>query len=333
MTKTVIIAFNEFMTNTVNLDKDRTKEARSSRDWLVKQIKSFPTDDNDFPFLHPDLYVYFGSFARRTKKRPLDDIDMIIVLHAQGNSYNEYSDKIEITATESADRQLKLCHDNTRNINSIKVINKSIKALEGIDQYKNAKIKRNQEAATLQLKSKDWNFDVVPAFITNEDVNGKTFYLIPDGKGNWKKTDPRLDRDRTTNVNQSKNGRVLNVIRAVKYWNKRPTMPSMGSYLLENMILDYYENSSTEASQYVDIELVKIFGDIKSRVYNIVNDPKNIQGNINNLSWDEKNKISERASLDYERAKEARKFEGEEKHKESINKWREIFGIDFPEYE
>ncbi len=333
MAKKVITAFNEFMTNTVNLDKDRTKEARSSRDWLVKQIKGFPTGENDFPLLHPDLYVYFGSFARRTKKRPLDDIDMIIILHAQGNSYNEYLDKIELTATVSADRQLKLCHENTRSINSIKVINKFIKALESIDQYKNAEIKRNQEAATLQLKSKDWNFDVVPAFITNKDVNGKTFYLIPDGKGNWKKTDPRLDRDRTTNVNQSKNGRVLNVIRAVKYWNKRPTMPSMGSYLLENMVLDYYDNSIAEASEYVDIELVKIFGDLKSRVYDSVNDPKNIQGNINNLSLDEKYKISERANLDYERAKEARKFEGELKHKESINKWREIFGTDFPEYE
>lgn len=333
MAKTVISAFNQFMTNTVNLDKDRTKEARSSRDWLVNQIKNFPTDENDFPLLHPDLYVYFGSFARRTKKRPLDDIDMIIVLHAQGNTYYEYFDRIELTATESADRQLKLCHDNTRNINSIKVINKFIKALEGVDQYKNAEIKRNQEAATLQLKTKDWNFDVVPAFITNEDVNGKTFYLIPDGKGNWKKTDPRLDRDRTTNVNKSKNGRVLNVIRAVKYWNKRPTMPSIGSYLLENMILDYYESSNAEASEYVDIELVKIFGDLKSRVYNTVNDPKNIQGNINNLSWDEKVKISAKASLDYERAKEARAFESDEKHKESINKWREIFGNDFPEYE
>ncbi|PKH50346.1 nucleotidyltransferase [Tenacibaculum sp. Bg11-29] len=333
MAKKVIAAFNEFMSDTVNLNKNRVKEARSSRDWLVKQIKGFPTDDNDFPFIHPDLYVYFGSFARRTKKRPLDDIDIIIVLHAKGNSYNEYLSNIEITATESADRQLKLCHDNTRDINSVKVINKFIKALEGIDQYKHAEIKRNQESATLQLKSKDWNFDIVPAFITNEDINGKTFYLIPDGKGNWKKTDPRLDRDRTTKVNQDNKGRILNVIRAVKYWNKRPTMPTMGSYLLENMILDYYENSNSEASEYVDIELVNIFKDLKSRVHNNVNDPKNIQGNINNLSSVEKNKISNRASIDYDRAKEARKFEREENHKESINKWREIFGIDFPKYE
>ncbi len=189
--------------------------------------KGFPTDENDFPLLHPDLFVYFGSFARRTKKRPLDDIDMLIILHAQGNSYYEYSDRIEITATESAERQLKLCHENSRYLNSIKVINKFIKALESIDQYKNAQIKRNQEAATLQLKTKDWNFDVVPAFITKEDINGKSFYLIPDGKGNWKKTDPRLDSERVSKLNTAHEGNLLNVIRAIKYWNNRPTMPQL----------------------------------------------------------------------------------------------------------
>ncbi len=218
-------------------------------------------------------------------------------------------------------------------IKNLKVINRFKKELENIDQYKNATIKRNQEAVTLQLKTKEWNFDIVPCFITTEDINGRSYYLIPDGNGNWKKTDPRLDRERTKNVNQAKNGRILNVIRAIKYWNKRATMPSMSSYLIENMILDYYETTYSEASQYVDIEIINILGDIKSRVYNSVNDLKNIQGNINNLTWDEKSKISNRASSDFEKAKEAREFESEGKHKEAINKWREIFGNDFPEYQ
>ena len=71
MANTVISAFNKFLTDTVNLDKDKTRDARSSRDWLVDQIKKFPTDDNDFPLLHPDLFIYFGSFARKTKKKAL----------------------------------------------------------------------------------------------------------------------------------------------------------------------------------------------------------------------------------------------------------------------
>jgi len=332
MARTVNAAFDEFMKDSVNLDSDRTKKARSSRDWLVDQIKEFPNKDSDFPAIYTEKNIFFGSFARRTKKRPLDDIDMMIALKAQGCTYSEYADRIELSVPDSSSQFKKLCNENTFILNSKKVINLFVKNLKNVSQYENADIKRNQEAATLKLLSYEWNFDVVPCFFTKEDAFGKTYYIIPDGNGNWKKTDPRLDRDRTSNVNTSKSGRVLPVIRAIKYWNNRPTMPSMGSYLLENMILDYYENNSSETSQYVDVEVVNILGDIKSRIYNTVNDPKNIQGNINNLTWDEKTKISNRASSDYEKAKEARKLEDEGKQEESINKWGEIFGNEFPEY-
>ncbi len=333
MPKTVNGAFNDFMLNKINLDKERTKKARNSRDWLIIQIKDFPTSENDFPLFHPDLYIYFGSFARKTKRRPLDDIDIIVVLNAQGNTYFEYYDKIEITVPDTADRQLKLCHDDTNKLNSIKVINKFIKKLSNIDQYKNAEINRNQEAATLQLKSYEWNFDIVPAFITTKDANGKDYYLIPDGTGNWKKTDPRINKNRVTEINQKHKGYVLPVIRAIKYWNKRPTMPSMGSYLLENIILNYYDNKIEVASQYVDIEIVKILNYIKNVIYYPVNDPKGIQGNINTLTLDEKTKISNRATLDLEKAKTARQYESDEEHEKSINKWKEVFGEEFPKYE
>lgn len=333
MAKTVNGAFDEFMKDCVNLDSERTKKARSSRDWLVDQILGFPDKDSDFPAIYNEKNIFYGSFARRTKKRPLDDIDMMIALKAQGCSYLEYTDRIEITVPDTSVQFKKLCNDNTSILNSKKLINLFVKNLKNVAQYENADIKRNQEAATLKLLSYEWNFDVVPCFFTTEDTLGKTYYIIPDGNGNWKKTDPRLDRDRTNNTNISKNGRLLGLIRATKYWNKRATMPSMSSYLIENMILDYYESNYSETSQYVDVELVNIFGDIKSRVYNTVNDPKNIQGNINNLTWDEKTKISSRASSDYEKAKEARKLEDEGKQEESINKWKEIFGNEFPKYE
>jgi len=333
MAKTVIAAFNEFMKDSVNLDNDRTKKARKSRDWLIEQILDFPNIDSDFPAIYTEKNIFFGSFARRTKKRPLDDIDIMIALKAQGCTYLEYSDRIEITVPDSSYQFKKMCNENASILNSKRLINIFIKNLKNVSQYENAEIKRNQEAATLKLLSYEWNFDIVPCFFTTEDSYGNTFYIIPDGNGNWKKTDPRLDRDRTATVNQNHNGRILNVIRAIKYWNKRPTMPTMGSYLLENMILDYYENSKSETSEYVDIELVKIFEQIKSRVYNPVYDPKNIQGDINDLSWDDKVKIANRANSDYIKSKEARNFESNEQQEESIKKWKEIFGDEFPKYE
>lgn len=332
MATTVIQAFNEFLQEKVNLDPDKTKKGRNSRDWLVGQIQHFEDNDLNFPEIYSEKNIYFGSFARRTKKRPLDDIDIMICLKANGCTYLEYSDRIEITVPQNAIKFFNYRYDGTSILNSRKLINKFVEKLANIPQYDKAVIKRNLEAATLNLTSYDWAFDIVPCFFTTEDQFGRTYYIIPDGNGDWKKTDPRIDRERLTNLNTTHDGNILNVIRTIKYWNKRATMPTMGSYLLENTIIEYYQTKSTKASQFVDIELVDVFNDLHNRIFNNINDPKGIQGNINNLTPDEKRKISQKAYDDYVIAYNARQLEQRSDMKGSINKWREIFGDEFPKY-
>jgi len=332
MATTVTSAFNEFLRDKVNLDSDQVTKARSSKTWLTGKIHAFPIHDSSFPVLYSEKDISFGSFARKTKKRPLDDIDMMICLSAKGGTYLEYShDNVHITIDPNVKSLKNLCNPLTDTLNSVKVVNNFVSALSTVPQYKNSQINRRQEAAVLNLTSYDWSFDIVPCFFTSEDYYGKTFYLIPNGSGNWKKTDPRIDREKVSKINQQNSGNVLNVIRTMKYWNKRPTMPSMSSYLIENMILNHYEYK-TDASSYVDINLPEVFRYIRDNIYNSVQDPKGIQGNINTLTIDEKTKIYNRADQDYYKSLEARIFESENKHRESINKWREIFGSNFPNY-
>lgn len=332
MAKTVNGAFNEFLKNTVNLDKEETKIARNSKNWLLDQIAAFK-EDTTFPLLAPEYNIQFGSFARKTKIRPLDDIDLMIGLHANGASYDSGT-KGEIIIKALKNTTLyNFCDYETDILNSVKIINKFLSNLKDVPQYKNAEIKRNKEAATLSLKSYDWVYDIVPCFYTAPDHFGKTYYIIPDGSGNWKKTNPRIDRDRTQNVNQQHLGRVLNIIRIIKYWNKRPTMPTMSSYLLETMLLNYYASKTSEASEFVDLEIPPVLNYIKNNIYSVVNDPKNIQGNINSLSWEDRVKIANRAQSDKEKAEKAREYERNGDNENSIKKWREFFGDKFPEYE
>ena len=332
MAKTVNEAFNIFLRDYVNLESYETQQARSSRNWLLSQIHLFPSKDLSFPRLYSEKDIFFGSFARRTKKRDLDDIDMMIALSAEGGIYQEFTNKIEIYVSESAYKLKALCFDNTKILSSRKVINKFISLLNNVPQYEKAEIKRNMEAGILNLRSYPWTFDLVPCFFTQKDWFNKDYYLIPDGQGHWKKTDPRIDRNRVTDINQLHDGNVLNVIRLMKYWNKRPTMPSISSYLLENIILDFYSTQYTKSSGYVDLEVPNILQYIQTSVFYPVNDPKGIQGNINHLSPDEQDKISNRAYFDYLRALEARIFEEEGNHKFAIAKWREICGCNFPTY-
>jgi hypothetical protein len=330
--KTVNEAFSIFDRDYVNLDPGETQQARNSRDWLLSQIYLFPDKDANFPRLYSEKDISFGSFARRTKKRPLDDIDMMIALIAEGGVYHEFTDRIEIYVSESAYKLKSLCFDNTTTLSSRRVINKFVSLLQQVSQYEKAEIKRNMEAATLNLKSYPWTFDLVPCFFTQNDCFNRDYYLIPDGQGHWKKTDPRVDRKRVNDINQLHDGNVLNVIRLMKYWNRRPTMPSMSSYLIENMILDFYSKQYAKASGYVDLEVPKVLQYIQTSIFHPVNDPKGIQGNINQLSYEEQDKISKRAYLDYLKSLEARILEEEGDHKLSIAKWREVFGLNFPSY-
>src|SRR6185437_484036 len=111
MAATVNEAFNEFMTNVVNLDPNQTLTARASRDWLTAQLHSLHETYPDFPRPYQERDVYFGSFHRRTKIRPLDDIDLVTCLRAEGSTYTTTVNEIQINVSQTAERLLSLCHE------------------------------------------------------------------------------------------------------------------------------------------------------------------------------------------------------------------------------
>jgi hypothetical protein len=329
MAKTVNSAFQEFNRDFVNLDSDITKTARSSRDWLIKQIEKFPSSIDDFPRLYDGMHIKFGSFARNTKIRPLDDIDLIITFSADGATYftHEYGKLYTISVPEESTNLRKLCNDDGT-LNSIKLVNKIVSSLKEIEHYKAAEIHRRQEATTLSLSSYEWNFDIVPAFYTDTG-----YYLIPDGKGNWKATDPRMDQELVTNCNKKHNGEILQIIRTLKYWNRRAQMSTIPSYLFEVIIINYF-NSKNEIKDYIDLNLINFWAHLHSCIYDRVEDPKSLSGNLNDLTLEDKRKISDKALDAYTKANEAIKAETEDKDQQkAINKWLEIFGNDFPKYE
>ncbi len=332
MATTVNAAFAQFLRDIVNLDPEVTKTARTSRDWLMEQVHGFPSGSDDFPYLYSEMDIFFGSFARNTKIRELNDIDVMVAFAAYGAYYTEFGRQLQITVPQSNGRLYGLCTDGTSTLNSRRVINAIITALNGVPQYEKAEVNRRAEAATLKLKSYAWNFDVVPCFFTVPDAQGKTYYIIPDGVGHWKKTDPRRDRDVLAAVNEHFGGKLLNIIRLMKFWNQRHTTPAMPAYLLETMIVTLYRDLHTVASDYVDLEIPQLLSEIADCVLGPVYDLKGIQGDLNDLSWEDKVKIHVRAKMDHSLAVEARSTEQKGDQKGSISKWGEIFGPQFPSF-
>jgi len=330
MAKSVNQAFEELNKDVVNLIKENTDNARKSRDWLITQLLSFPESVDDFPNDYPDKHIKFGSFARNTKIRPLDDIDLMYCLGG-GNAYYQidyYDNKKFYIHTENAIDSLKNLSNDDYTLNSIKVVNKLVKALETVSQYSNADIKRNQEAAVLNLVSYTWSFDIVPCFYT---VNN--FYLIPDGSGNWKASNPIKDQDNIKDTNQNFGGKVYQLVRTLKYWNANFTSPKLGSYLFEVLVLNFVKSKGSQ-NDFNDINIKDFFYYLYSNIRYDVQDPKGIQGNINNLTSEQRDRISNKAKDCYDTASIALDFEIEKKNQEkAIENWQIIFGDKFPSYE
>ena len=143
----------------------------------------------------------------------------MLIFAADGATYNDVLGQVKISIPEEAKDLFNLLGTDGF-LSSKKVANKIKSNISKVSQYRNAEIRSNQEAVILNLSSYHWSFDIIPAFITSEETDGRSYYLIPDGNGHWKKTDPRIDKERTTNVNKDRDLNVLEFIRMIKYWNK-----------------------------------------------------------------------------------------------------------------
>ena len=128
-------------------------------------------------------------------------------------------------------------------------------------------------------------------------------------------------------------GKLLDVIRIMKYWNNRAVTYTMGSYLLECMVLDVYENKVEKENYWVDLEFRDLLNSLSSKIMYSVYDPKGIQGDLNTFSYDERVKISTALSAAYKKASEASTLEMTDKdQKAAISKWGEVLGYAFPDY-
>lgn len=328
MPYSVNACFEKLRKEVVDLDPEQTKTARASRDFILSNIARL-SNEGELPNVLGDFCLNFGSFARNTKIRPLDDIDIMICYDGLDGVYDTIQ-KDELYHIRFADGHPyfnDLKNDDGITLNSRKVINQLIDALSGVERYSKAEMHRRGEAATLQLSSYPWNFDIVPCFYTRQG-----FYLIPDGQGHWKNTDPRIDRMRVTSVNQLKSQIPLPLIRLMKYWKELKWGDAVSSYMFEQMLLDHIESSPMPLALNWQVRVLNVLGYLRSAIKNPVRDPKGIQGDLNELDQETHNRLSSSAFMSSLSAQQAVEFERNGETQKAINQWKLVFGDKFPDY-
>ncbi len=248
--------------------------------------------------------------------------------HYQGNTYDlKLTDSSAVLAYFSDN----LGFYSSPEVNSTKILNKIRYHLGSIHNYRNADIKKTMQAVTLNLGSYDWVFDIVPALPVGDRYGNIEYYLIPDGKGKWIRTNPKIDSENVTRVNLKHDGNFLPIIRLLKYWNNRTHKPRLPSYYFEYLAIKVFENSPKIASTPQAIKY--FFDNCPSYIQLPCPDPKQLGANLDSsIDYNTKQKVISAMSQASQLAGNAIWYETKSSSSEALNAWRTIFGSKFPTY-
>lgn len=239
-------SITQFRAAQVDLLPSQVAQARASRDFLLQSLRdAFRRTPGRVSLT--DTVHFYGSFARRTKIRPLNDIDLLFVV--------DVGDVVAVNNPFVASRTIQI-HPNSSvttafngrtvdrslirtdsQVSSIAVLNDVRNRLQTIPQYRRSEVRPDGPAVVLNLASYDWSFDIVPALQIGTPFQPE--FAIPDGRGGWIRTNPLRDSQNMTQRNQQSSGYVLPMVRLAKSWNSQLRSP-LPSYYFEMLCLQHH---------------------------------------------------------------------------------------------
>lgn len=329
MPRSVGGAFTEFRRDTVDLDPEEARRARASRDYLYGQMKWLENNHGAFP--RSSGFVPYGSFSRKAKIRPLDDIDFMVVLDGGGvwESGFRYGSRLVV---QDPNCNLAAYLDNAGCVSSIRLLNRIRSGLESVGNYRRAEIRRNQEVVSLSLSSYPWTFDIAPAVeVADQWSRATRYYLIPDGAGHWKRTNPDKDQEFVTRVNQRHGGDFIPLLRLLKFWNKRTYKRVLGSYHFETLALRAFEYAPPFDALPAGVKY--FFDQAPALLMSACPDPKGLGPNLDDgVDYAAKVSVRDKMREVAEYAGYALNYERAGHQETAIRHWRDVFGGEFPTY-
>ena len=158
-----------------------------------------------------------------------------------------------------------------------------------------------------------------------------SYFLIPDGAGNWIRTDPRIDDANTTRCNLQHGGLFLPTIRLLKYWNRRVHKPRLRPYYFETLAISTFSNVATVTDLPAAVR--HFFDAGPMHLFSTCADPKALGPALDrDVDRETKNKIYAAMTDAAKKAGGALAFEKRGQHREAIGLWGQIFGPGFPTY-
>ena len=331
MAWTIYSAFSTFCTTVVDLSEEQDAAADLSSFSIISRLEELAENEPEFPRLKGEA-LRFGSFARKTKCRPLDDIDLLIVLdgsqaEAEAIEHDRYGYELHATAGPL----LPFADALNDRVSSFKILDSVRDHLKDLRDLKADSVNRRLQAVRLQLDFRDWNFDLVPAvpIYRGGVLDG---YLIPNGNGDWWKTDPRLDHQQLDKAVGRHGELILGLIRMVKYWNAS-TSPRLGSYHLETLVMGAMAAEGYLLTSDLPELLETCFERLRKAVFKPCPDPKGMGPDLDlGVDWLRRTQFSKNARTAEIDAWAANNAAREGETEMAFVWWQRLFGDTFSGY-
>ncbi|MFZ4525270.1 MAG: nucleotide-binding domain-containing protein [Chlorobium sp.] len=237
-----------------------------------------------------------GSYGRYTGINGISDLDMIFILPAsKWEAYNK------------AGGQTKLLQDTKSAISNT---------------YSSSDIKVDRCVVTVNFI--DAHIDVQPVF----EIEDKD-YTYPDtyGDGTWKTTKPRKEMDAMVEFEDNKNKNLRRLCKMARAWKNKHGV-YMGGLLIDTLAYNFLKSTGVyNEKSYASYE--EMCRDFFKYLYDLPKDQKEYGALGSKQRVKVKKSFKRKAKKAYDLAIEA--IDGTSvrvKH----NKWRDIFGKDFPKY-
>jgi predicted nucleotidyltransferase len=277
-------AFNTFLSKLELTSNEKDEASRQHTHMRTELQQRLTVEDN---FLS-------GSYKRNTAVRPLNDIDIFVVLRENDSQSPELGPDALLDTIQST--------------------------LEDI--YPGKTTTRQARSINVEFSGTGIAYDVVPSFFDEEHENA---FIIPDGAGDWLSTNPKTHQAQSTEANENAGKLLKPLLKTVKHAKNVHDAPAR-SFHLEVMSWDIL---TEKPSRHID-GLVDLLDGLAARVCDPCPDPAGLGPDIRPSTdrcitaqrW-----LEDMAEL----ARDARDLAADGKLGEAHFKLRELLGPEWPE--
>jgi hypothetical protein len=240
-----------------------------------------------------------GSYRRNTQRRPLDDIDLFVVLDE-----GVYLATIPLTV-EGAGMALKVLEAALRK------------------RFPNSEVKHYDRCINIKFSNTGIGFDVIPAYQPTEDE-----FWIPDEARGWVKTNPKEQQRLVSHANKNSCGCMLvPAVKLIKTFNDEHDNLLRGFHI-EAMVYHALKHEPLSFQECVSFLFERLSEVVLVTTPDIWPEGENADRYI---SFSKRLEAHDALRTAASNATEAIRAESEERIDNAHALWFEIFGEDYPE--